>query len=211
MAIEDDYFIVKINFKDKQYLKAGMLPNAVAEHQPVNFGLIESNQPLEFSNNAKEDFINNNHQEILRDIIPASTSFIVKEPVKKSLEQFNIANLQFYPAIYRDLNNKVHSYWYLNFYEKLDCWCRKNSVYNREKYLTRKDRKHFAGVSISKYALDLQIITALPQNKNIFFKMAKSSPSDVFIHKAVLKELTEFDLHGVQFFKVSEYTRGMEF
>lgn len=211
MNITDQYYILKPNYKDEQFVDAAMIPNATAEFQPIGYGEIKGYQPLEFVNCDAKEFRNKKYREIIRDVFSANTSFIVKDAAKNELEKHHAENIQFYPAIYRDINNKIHEFWYLNLIGELDCWCRKNSEYDREEYELEKNDEYYMGADIDRYVLDDKILSSLPESRKKIFRMGKCSGNDIIVHVNLLKSIAHLDLNGIQYFKLSEYVRGMEF
>ncbi|MDX1695192.1 MAG: hypothetical protein R3208_15610 [Ketobacteraceae bacterium] len=211
MNITERYYILKPNYKDEQFIDAAMVPNATAEFQPIGYGEIKGYQPLEFVNCDAEEFRNKRYREIIRDILPANTSFIVKNGVKQAWEPNNIEGVQFYPAIYRDINSNIHDFWYLNIINEIDCWCREQSTYDRDEYEQEKDDEYYLGADIDQYVLDDKLLLSLTEAKRKIFRMGATSANDIIIHADILKSIAHLDLYGIQYFKLSEYTRGMEF
>ncbi len=69
-----------------------------------------------------------------------------------------------YPAVYIDDENNWHdNYWFLNFYEELDCWDRKLSVIGED------DDEHESAVY--QYYLDAKILDGIPEEKRLLFIM----------------------------------------
>lgn len=167
-----------------------------------------SGAPLYFVNGYRDEDIAANRVEQIGDVLFNGTDLVISEKIKNHLEQFEVVNLQLYPAIYIDNNDKWHdSYWYLNFTEEWDCWDRKHSIYTPPE--DPSDPYDYA--EIEKYSLDSNILSGISEEERLIFKIGGASVSYVFVHQRIVKYVLENCKATLRFIKVGDFEQGMQY
>jgi hypothetical protein len=164
--------------------------------------VLSPGRPLFFTN-AYPMYIPKGKTERITDVMFNGAYMVVNENIKEYLSGFNINSLQIYPAVYVDLNNKLHeNIWFLNFYETLDCWDREESSYD--------DDSKLLPPSIDKFSLDQDVLDEIPEENRLMFVMGGLDDKYVFIHEKVVNFLQEIHASGIRLIPVVEYEDGME-
>ncbi len=209
--LESEYYIITglmteeaINLKSDQKnreLRAGT--------EYINHG-----RPLFYSNafedeNRTDGLNEYGKKEIIKNIMFKGSSFIIDDHIKDILINFNVNAVQYYPAIYTDLQGNYHEYyWFVNVYEKFD-WCD----------LDRSILDEFSDEEIAlgsppeaeKIALNFHKMLLVPEEERLIFKISNIANNYVYIHKKIKDILEPLVGDGARFYRVDQYEAYMEF
>ncbi|MCO7222802.1 imm11 family protein [Pleionea sp. CnH1-48] len=197
----NEYYIAHASFDSSQF---HLQPDQKAADRRYRYRKLNTDGPaLVFSNAFKERDLQTGNQRKLTDTMSDGASFVVTKEIRDYLSTFDIESLQLYPAEIIDDNESRHNhYWYLNIYNRLDCWDRSTSEYE----LDEEDEE--AEAIVDKFSLNAAILEAIPEEKRLIFKIGGSSSAYIFVHQKIVSHLLDSDYTGIQFFKVSEFTEG---
>ncbi len=82
-------------------------------------------EPFFFQNSYREEDKEQGIQHKLPDILMNGAWLIVNDTVRDFLKFYDTKGMQIYPAVYIDDDLSWHeNYWFLIFYDDLDCWDR---------------------------------------------------------------------------------------
>ena len=200
-TFDNEYYVVETYYNSTQFF---ISPDESTADRNYRFERLTGYVPLRFHNGFKERDARTGDKRKVSDIMLDGSSFVVTDEIKKFLEQFEINGLQLYPAIVIDDQDTWHEhYWYLNFFESLDCWDRNLSEYE---YIDEDDPDCLADVD--HYVLDETVLSAIPEEQRLIFKMGGVSLPYVFVHKSIAKYLLENAYTGIRLFKVADFTEG---
>lgn len=159
--------------------------------------------PLFFVNAFQKRDQKTGARRTVTDILYDGASFAVTDEIKRYLGQFEIASMQHYPAIIINDDDRWHEdYWYLNIYERLDCWDRNTSIYEID--TEANDPKPM----VDKFSLDTAKLEAIPEEKRLIFKIGGASKAYVLMHRKIVKHILENAYTGIRFFKVADFEEG---
>ncbi|MDX1695056.1 MAG: hypothetical protein R3208_14920 [Ketobacteraceae bacterium] len=197
---DNDYYIVGTYYTPTQF---HLSPTKNTPYRKFRYKRLTGGEPVFFENGFKDRDARTGDKRSVTDIMLDGSSLVVNEQLKAFLDQFEIDSMQLYPAVVIDDNDVWHdSYWYLNFYGELDCWDRERSDYrSRENRISK-------AVEIKQYALDPEILDAIPEERRLLFRMDGAKKAYVFAHKRIVKHCLENAYTGVRFFKVAEFREG---
>lgn len=200
---DDEYYIILEN--SQPYYPTLTAKGSTADRPYGRKELTLGEAPLTFIDGFRDEHLKKGIKEVLTDVLFDSTNMVVSTKIKKGLDEFNIPNLQFYPTTYIDNDGNWHEdYWYMNFYQRLDCWDRTKSEYDDD--FDESDPYDFADVD--KYHLDSSKLIDIPESERLMFKMGRSAGQYIFAHKRIAKYLLLEQIPSMKLFKVSEFQEG---
>ena len=171
--------------------------------------------PLFFENGFKERDASEGKSFLTTNVLMNGSNFLVDDAIRDKLKFKDIWGMQPYLAIYVDDDGKWHeNYWFLNFYETVDCWDRKHSILDIDEDDDDEDDDEDSielDPEIMQYRLDADILNAIPEEKRLMFKMGGASKLYIFVHQKVVDIFKECNAIGVRFVKVSEFKEGDQF
>mgnify|MGYP006062627643 CR=1 FL=1 len=130
---------------------------------------------------------------------------VVSEDVASVVNQYDIHGLQLFPAVIIGDDGKWHEeFYFFNFYRDIDCVDFQNSVVRNYSPAKRNN-------TVLQYKLDESVLDAIPEENRLMIKLAGVTGGALLFHEKVVKALTKFDIEAFQFFKLSDYRKGMEF
>ncbi|MCE9783951.1 hypothetical protein LZ637_11175 [Shewanella algae] len=95
-------------------------------------------------------------------------------------------------------------FYFFNFYRDIDCVdFQKSTVSN---YSPAKKNN-----TVLQYKLDASVLDAIPEENRLMIKLAGVTGGALLFHEKIVKALTKFNIEAFQFFKLSDYRKGMEF
>lgn len=125
----------------------------------------------------------------------------------EALKDFNISNLKYHPSIYIDDEDVWHEdYWFLVFYQELDCWHRKRSEV-LDKGEVYSDGTEFPP-RLNKFYLDDKVLDPIPEEERLMFAMGGVSNRFIFVHQKIVDIFDRSRAEGVRFIKVSDFKDG---
>ncbi|WP_163831825.1 imm11 family protein [Spartinivicinus ruber] len=176
----EQYYILDTFYNDNQlHITAD---NKTSNRNYEYEKLVPSGVPLFFENSFKDKEKALGRKRLLTDVLFDGSSLVVVYKIHDFLKMFSTKGMQLYPAIYIDDDTNWHeNYWYLNFFEKLDCWDRKLSVLE-----TFDDEDDDFDAEIRKYYLDKKVLDAIPEEQRYLFKMGGATESYIFAHERLV-------------------------
>lgn len=209
MSFDEEYYIARRPADEGQlYLK----PDAKTFNRRYGYTkLTQGEAPLFFENAFKDKDKKSGKKRSLTNVLIDSPNLLVDNEARDKLKFLEIDGLQIYPAVYIDDDIKWHeNYWFLNFYKELDCWDRKLSVVEIDDDDDDDDDIDL-DAEIIKYRLNSDILSQIPKEHRLMFKMGGATKAYIFVHQDVVDIFTNVNATGVRFFKVSEFEEGDQF
>ncbi len=119
---DDEYYLVRRTFNnDRVYVDA----TKKTAHREYGSEWLAAGEPLFFENSYRERDIKEGIQHVIPYILLEGSDLIVNDIVRDFFKYLDISGLQIYPAVYIDDDLDWHeNFWFLNFFESLDCWDR---------------------------------------------------------------------------------------
>ena len=202
MNYNEQYYIAEQPPGDDQiYLK----PDKRTANRGYHYKqLPQGDNPLFFMNGYREK---DNNRWPIPHILMDGGDLIVIDDIRNELKKYDIDGMQLYPAVYIDDHDKWHeNYWFLNFYQELDCWDRERSIYHRD---IDVDPDSYA--EVDKYYLDEKILDPIPEERRLMFRVGDTSMGHIFIHQKIVDFIIKNKFTGVRFFKVSDFKEGDQY
>lgn len=164
--------------------------------------------PLIFKSDEIDLRRQNNHPGEIGDINVSGGRFLVKEWVRNLFFSRPIYGLQVVPAVFEDIYGNYHEpLWYLHFYHTLECWHRERSIraYPDLEYEEGED------IELERFSLDENILSPMPLEKRLIFKIVETaSPPVTIFHESLVEKFIAKNATGARYFRVDQYTSGME-
>ncbi|EPJ44298.1 MAG: hypothetical protein OFPII_35930 [Osedax symbiont Rs1] len=167
---------------------------------------LEGGRAMFFHNANAEDWRRNGIKENIGDIIFHGSHFMIKKKVRDKLLKYHIHGLQYYPAVYTDIEGNIHyDYFFVNIYAKKDwCYIERSQLDKRgQKRLDRGDKP-----GVETIALDFHKMLCVPEEERLMFRMSNIDMGKPFIHKKVKDIFEEFNLVDTRFFRVDQWARN---
>ena len=198
----DEYYIAHTPFTPTQF---HLKPDQKTVERRYRYKQLSADSPpLYFTNACKEQDLKKGICRALTDIMSDGASFVVKREIKDYLSQFAISSLVLHPAIIADGDIYHDDYWYLNIFNRLDCWDRQVSIYEFDE----EDDEGELEASVDKFSLDQAKLEGIPEENRLIFKIGGTSSAYVFFHEKIVEYLLDEHHTGIRFFKVSEFSEG---
>jgi hypothetical protein len=122
--------------------------------------------------------------------------------IRKELLQFDVPNLEMYPAIYiHDDGKWYEDYWYMAFTEKFDCWDRINSTYENEPLEIGGSKLY----SMYTYSIDQELLDAISQERRLLFKIGGTQDGFIVCHESISNLFYAGDKCGTKITLISDY------
>lgn len=209
---DQHYFLLLPNYQSEELVVGAVQSNAVSKFNELSVKEIEGNQPLVFENAMKDQFAKSGMAENLGDIIQAGPGFAVSSALKSRLQEFGASGLQFYPAVFRLMDDSLlDDWWFMNVYQHLDAWDKHQSDYDRATYQADKGKVNFIGADVSAYVMDEAVLDTVVESSRSLFWMSDTVDRELFLIVDVADCIREFDCRNVLLFRVDEYETGDEF
>ena len=210
-TFNDQYYIVRSPFGDDQlFLK----PDRKTSKRNYEFTQLRiGDAPLFFQNGFRDEDIASGVNHPITDVLMDGANLVVNDSIRDKLKLFGINGFQFYPSVYIDDSSNWHEdRWFMNFYEKLDCWDRKLSTIKVLEPDDDDDEDELElDAIVKKYCLDDNLLDKIPEEKRLMFKMGGASKEYIFIHQKVADSFTQSGVTGVRLFKVADFKEGDQF
>ncbi|WKC41034.1 imm11 family protein [Shewanella algae] len=130
---------------------------------------------------------------------------IVSEDVASAVKGYHTKGFQLFPAVIIDDDDHWHEdFYFFNFYRDIDCVDFKKSTVRN--YSPAKKNN-----TVLQYKLDASVLDAIPEENRLMIKLAGVTGGALLFHEKIVKALTKFNIEAFQFFKLSDYRKGMEF
>ncbi|BCV64209.1 imm11 family protein [Shewanella algae] len=130
---------------------------------------------------------------------------VVSEDVASAVKGYHTKGFQLFPAVIIDDDDHWHEdFYFFNFYRDIDCVDFKKSTVRN--YSPAKKNN-----TVLQYKLDASVLDAIPEENRLMIKLAGVTGGALLFHEKIVKALTKFNIEAFQFFKLSDYRKGMEF
>jgi hypothetical protein len=129
---------------------------------------------------------------------------VFSEKLYQILFPLNIKGIQLIPAtISNPRNNDVYShYYYLHIYNHINCLDKQNSNCSVSRVGTIR--------SIKKMVLDTTVLSKIPLENRLIFRLAEMYAHRLF-HQSVVDKIMETNPEGIRFVKVEDFNIGSAF
>jgi hypothetical protein len=200
----NDYFIV---FAEKEENKMRVDIHDKSMQRRYLGVQLEFNEPLFFEPGFQELLAKKNITSVKADVMFSGASFIMNNKVREAIKQFDLHGMQLYPAILvEEDENWDESYWYLNIWERLDCWDRDKSIYD-----PIEEDEEESDTTIDRYYLDAEVLDKIPEEQRLIFRMGGEAGGEILFHESLVNIFRKNKFTGMRFFKVSEFEEGDQF
>ena len=130
---------------------------------------------------------------------------VVSEDVASVVNQYDIHGFQLFPAVIIGDDGKWHEeFYFFNFYRDIDCVDFQNSVVRNYSPAKRNN-------TVLQYKLDESVLDAIPEENRLMIKLSGVTGGALLFHEKIVNALAKFNIEAFQFFKLSDYRKGMEF
>lgn len=130
---------------------------------------------------------------------------VVSEDVASAVKGYHTKGFQLFPAVIIDDDDHWHEdFYFFNFYRDIDCVDFKKSTVRN--YSPAKKNN-----TVLQYKLDASVLDTIPEENRLMIKLAGVTGGALLFHEKIVKALTKFNIEAFQFFKLSDYRKGMEF
>jgi hypothetical protein len=208
-GFDSEYFIVikpRQDFEDRNLLPR-LTPDDDTAALPFRYKAIPfGSKPLVFVNGFKERWAEQNREAIrvLPPILFNGSNPVVHTPIRDKLLHLNIPNLEIQPAIYIDDWDKWHeNYWYLTFTERLDCWSRKRSDYEKNHGVEVEPGEIWR--SVHEFRLDNDKLRKIPLEERLLFQMGGTTDAFIFAHTSLAHLFDRNGKSGAQVLALQDY------
>ena len=138
-------------------------------------------------------------------------SFLVNTKLK-SLIDFGLYQSQFFPAVITDeVGNSREDFWVLNTFGMLDSLNDNESSIRPSHDDSSSADDLVMAKSVLRYSLDEKVLSLIPEQERLIFKMGNTSTQPIFVHQKIVDIFQKNNVKGVKFFRVSDYEFGDEF
>lgn len=199
MKVDDlFYIVVRDKAQNPYYLK----PDKNAASRDYYFPRrLVGVEPLRFLSSTNEKDKKNNTDRTISSVLMDGLGMVVDTNTKNLLSATDVKGLAYVAAIFIDNLGSWHEeYWYLNFFDNLDCW-------DREKSILEEDEDD----EVLRYSFDENIMSEAVIKDRKIFRMAGSTMDYIFMHKDLVKLLEGAAITGVKFLKVSTFNEGDQY
>ncbi|MER2497038.1 DUF1629 domain-containing protein [Vibrio neptunius] len=196
---EEQYYILKrVEFRETFLSLRATENTGVRNHtyEKLDYG----DGPVFFENGYKGEIPFHLTNAQMESIYP-----VVSEDVASVLKGYHIEGFQLFPAIIIDDDGKWHEgFYFFNFYRDIDCVDFQNSVVRNYSAAKRNN-------TVLQYKLDKSVLDAIPEEHRLMIKLAGVTGGALLFHENIVNALAKFNIEAFQFFKLSDYRKGMEF
>jgi hypothetical protein len=168
----------------------------------------EGSAPFFFDNAYKEDDLAEGNQWPIPDILVSNKNVLIVDKLYDKLMGIKINGLQLHSAVYIDDNDDWNeNYWFLIFYERLDCWDRERSIIlKKERALNGSST--IIPAKVEQFYLDGRVLDQIPEEQRLMFTMGGVVNKFVFFHQKIVDIISTNNFTGARFIKVSEFDRA---
>jgi hypothetical protein len=146
-------------------------------------------KPLYFTNDWRDENVKAGILEEQSHILFNGNDILISKEVVDVLRLLDIQNVDFTSAIYIDDKDQYREdYYFVRFKEKVDCWSRLDSDYNK------KPRASSGLHYVYSYSLDDEVLKRMNLKSRFIFRMGGTSLSLCFVHEALAEELLKLGI-----------------
>jgi len=203
-GLDDSYYVISRDGTKNDSIYA----SGDAETKALKYGTryLEAGRAMFFHNTSAEDFRREGIKENIGDIIFQGSHLIIKKKIRDQLLKYPIQGVQYYPAVYTDIDGNNHyDYFFVNIYDKKDwCYIEHSQLDHRgQKRLDRGDKP-----GVESIVLDFHKMLLVPEDERLMFRMGNIDMGKPIIHKKVKDIFEQFNLVDTRFFRVDEWEDG---
>ena len=130
---------------------------------------------------------------------------VVSEKVASVINDHQTHGLQLFPAtIIGDDDQRHDGFYFFNFYAPVDCVDFEQSEIDMYEPNAKYNE-------VLRYKLRHEVLDLIPERHRLMIKLDRVQGGALIFHEKIVKALARFDVKTLQFFKLSEYRRGMEY
>ncbi|KJY90558.1 hypothetical protein TW84_10195 [Vibrio neptunius] len=130
---------------------------------------------------------------------------VVSEKIASVIREYDIDGFQLFPAVIIGDDGKWHEeFYFFNFYSPFDC-------VDFEKSDVRRYKPNAKYNEVLKYKLNHELLDKIPEENRLIIKLDRVQGGALIFHQKIVDALARFDVEAFQFFKLSEYRRGLEY
>lgn len=201
----DQYYIVMLTLNEDRIFVDPLQKTADRNYhfkkQPIG------SEPFFFENSDREEDKKDGITHLLPDVLMEGANLLVNQTTRDYLKQYTIYGLQMNPSIYIDDNGNWHeNYWFLTFFETVNCLDRVKSDVEEIPAIPDNDKP-----LVNKYSLDSKVLDKIPEENRLLFKMGNVTDQYVFVHQRIADYFAENNVTGIHLSKVSEFEEGDQY
>jgi hypothetical protein len=138
-------------------------------------------------------------------------SFLVNTKLKDKIDT-GLYGAKFFPAIIKgEEKGERDDFWVLNTFQMLDALDKNKSQIKSGVEGADEISDLSISSSVIKYSLNYDLLSSIPEEKRLIFKMSNTSTEPVFVHENIVEIFKKLNIKGAKFYKVSDYEFGDEF
>lgn len=200
------YFLLQPRDDDKDVdVLPFLTPDETTAKLPYQYAVLPlGSKPLVFVNGEKDANLKYGVSVIKTPppVLFAGNHPLVSGQIRDKLLRLELPNVAFQPAIFIDDWGKWHEdYWYLTFLERLDCWSRTDSEYERSE--PPLELGGFELHQVYRFSLDDQILDKVNKTHRMLFQMGGTQEGFVVAHRSVAALFGS--TAGVQVLSIPDY------
>lgn len=186
---DQDYYMIVLPRQDDLKINVFpyLTPNEDTAKLPFEYSILPvGSKPLIFTNGGAEYNKRYGRATIKQppEVLFAGVHPVVSGPIREKLLGYEMSNVALQPAIYIDDWGDWHEdYWFMTFFDRLDCWDRTNSDF--EKAIAPIQLGGMSLYEIYRYSLNEKVLDATPLEQRRIFQMGSSQDAFVFAHSSV--------------------------
>lgn len=185
---EEYYFLLQPRDDEKDVdVLPFLTPDETTAKLPYQYALLPpGSKPLIFVNGERESNLKYGISVIKTPppVLFAGNHPLVNSQIREKLICLDLPNVALQPAIFIDDWGKWHEdYWYLTFLERLDCWSRTNSEY--EKGEPPLELGGFELHQVYRFGLSEQVLGSINKKHRLLFQMGGTQEGFVVAHQSV--------------------------
>jgi len=206
-GLDDSYYVIS---SDGSKPEGTIYAAGDTETKNLKYGTryLPAGRAMFFHNANAQDWIKMGVKENIGDIIFHGYQFMIKKEIRDQLLRYPMQGVQYYPAVYTDIEGNNHyDYFFVNIYDKKD-WC----------YIERSQLDQWAQESIDDgdkpgvetIVLDFHKMLLVPEDERLMFRMGNINMGEPIIHQKVKDIFEQFNLVDTRFFRVDEWEEGAD-
>ena len=195
--MDKEYYVLERPARDEVSLLSATRNTASEDFRKYGQYL---SKPIFFTNDWRDENVKAGILEEQSHILFNGNDILISKEVVEVLRLLDIQNIDFTSAIYIDDKDQYHEeYYFVRFRGKVDCWSRIDSDYNK------KPRSSSGLHYVYSYSLNDETLQEIDLKSRLIFKMAGTSLSLCFVHKALAEELLKLGIPGDYLTPVLDY------
>ena len=184
--------------------------------------------PAFFENAYKEENRKAGIKQPIYDLMDSSGHYLISDRLYEKMKHFDIANMQFFPAVFIDDDDQWHENYVLtNYYDLLDCLDIENSTiteldddddedddYEDDDYEDDDEDDDYEEEElhiVKEFCLSEKILDKIPEEQRLIFSIAKTTDTYIFVHQKIKDIFDQENATGAMFKPVIGYVSGDEY